>query len=262
MKSYALLFGVVLVACQPQANQQAISIPKKEHSVQSVLWQQQSSEYKALCYQSFNMARWYLDHQLSKPTDSSKPLAIITDLDETVMDNSFFNAKMIQIDEDYSSDRWADWVKLEQATAIPGAVEFFNYVASKNVEIFYISNRSVAQQMETIANLQKLGFPYLDEAHFLLKDNTSKKQARRNVVLESHEVIMYLGDNLSDFSEVFDGADRGASLDSLQSKFGFEFILLPNPMYGDWETNEIYSGKYDWTSQQKDSIRKAKLRAY
>ncbi|NQX82486.1 MAG: 5'-nucleotidase, lipoprotein e(P4) family [Flavobacteriaceae bacterium] len=262
MKLYTFLIGLALLGCKQNIDNKADSTPIREHSIQSVLWQQKSSEYKALCYQSFNMARLHFDNILENRDNSSKPLAIITDIDETILDNSPYNANMIKKDIEYSKKSWFDWGKKENATAIVGALDFFRYVESKNVEIFYISNRNVKQQTETISNLKKIGFPYLDDKHFLLKDSTSKKQARRNVVLESHDVIMYLGDNLSDFSDVFDGLDRGMSIESVKSKLGFEFILFPNPMYGDWETKEIYSGKYDWSSHQKDSIRKSKLRGY
>lgn len=263
MKSYAILFiGIVLFGCNSQPGQHASPIPKREYSVQSVLWQQKSSEYKALCYQAFNIAKLYLDHEIINNAHLAKPLAIITDIDETVMDNSPYNANMIKTNTEYSKESWHDWGKKEQATSVPGALDFFQYAQSKNVEIFYISNRDEVQKAETISNLQKLGFPGADSTHLLLKDNTSKKQPRRDVVLNSHKVIMYLGDNLGDFSELFDGLDRSTNLDSVKYKFGFEFIVLPNPMYGDWESKEIYQGKFDWSSHQKDSIRKSHLRAY
>ena len=257
-----MIAGAVLLGCYQKTETPEQSIPAREHSVQSVLWQQQSAEYKALCYQAYNLAGVYLDKALDQQSASKKPLAIITDIDETVLDNSPYNARMIEKDIEYSSATWAEWVKREEATSVPGAFEFFNYAASKGVKVFYISNRSVTETAETISNLKKLNYPYADSTHLLLKDQTSKKQSRRNIVLQTHEVIMYLGDNLSDFSEMFDGTDRDSNLDSIRSKLGFEYIVLPNPMYGDWETKGIYEGRYDWTSQQKDSIRRANLRSY
>ena len=253
---------IIILSCTQNSSRETSSIPVREHSVQSVLWIQMSSEYKAQCYQAFNLARLSLDNFLDKYGQSEKPLAIITDVDETILDNSPFNAKMIELDVEYSKDLWFDWGKKEEADPIPGALEFFNYAKSQNVEIFYISNRDVKQKNETIANLEKLGFPNLNDSHLLLKDTTSKKQPRRDIVLSSHNVLLYIGDNLSDFSSLFDGLDRSTFVDSVKSKFGFEFIVLPNPMYGDWETKELYEGKYTWSSQQKDSIRKVNLKSY
>ncbi len=263
MKSYFLLFlGVALIGCKSKNKNPEPVVPIREHSVQSVLWHQKSTEYKALCYQSFNIARRYLNEAISNQIDSGKTLAIITDIDETVLDNSPFNAHIIHEDVEYTRDLWLDWGEREAATSVPGALEFYNYVASRKVEIFYISNRNVLQKAATISNLTKLGYPYADSTHVLLKDTTSKKQARRDIVLKDHQVLMYLGDNLSDFSSLFDGADRTENLDSIKDKLGFEFVMLPNVMYGSWETYEIYGGTYDWTDRQKDSIRKAHLRAY
>jgi 5'-nucleotidase (lipoprotein e(P4) family) len=76
---------------------------------------------------------------------------------------------------------------------------------------------------------------------------------------------MLLGDNLSDFMDVFDKKStqvRNKLVEGMKDDFGRKFIVLPNPMYGDWETKGIYEGRYDWSAQQKDSIRKAKLLAY
>jgi 5'-nucleotidase (lipoprotein e(P4) family) len=266
---YSLFFIVlVLFGCQPQSTEEATpvqpaaEIPIREHSEMAVLWQQNASEYKALCYQSYNLAKLYLDKMVEANNDSKKPLAIVTDIDETVVDNSYYNAWMIEEDVDYTKETWIEWGKRESATAVPGALEFFNYAKEKGVEVFYISNRFTVQQEETMANVKALGFPYVDDAHFLLKETTSKKQERRDKVLESHNVVMYLGDNLSDFASPFDGTDRKQFVDSIKSKLGFEFILLPNPMYGDWETKGLYEGKYDWTHAQRDSIREAKLKRY
>jgi 5'-nucleotidase (lipoprotein e(P4) family) len=51
--------------------------------------------------------------------------------------------------------------------------------------------------------------------------------------------VMLLGDNLDDFSDVFEHksiADRFAETDRLRNEFGRRFIVLPNAMYGTWES--------------------------
>ena len=235
-------------------------IPKREHSIQALLWQQQSAEYKALSHQAFNLAKIYLDKALINY--NKKPTAIITDIDETVLDNSPYNARMVRDDVNYTRETWNAWGREETAKAVPGALEFFKYANSKGVEIFYLSNRREEQKEETIQNLIKTGFPAVDSEHVLLRTDTGKKQKRRNIVLENHHVVMLLGDNLSDFSELFDDKstkDRNSLVQKMKNDFGTKFIILPNPMYGDWETKGIYEGSYKWTEKQKDSIRKAKL---
>ena len=82
----------------------------------------------------------------------------------------------------------------------------------------------------------------------MLKEDISGKEPRRQKVFETHEVFMLLGDNLSDSSRVFDGNStekRKRNVDSLKTKFGEKFIVLPNPIYGNKETHGIYGGIYN-----------------
>lgn len=91
------------------------------------------------------------------------------------------------------------------------------------MEVFYISNRSINQKKETIENLQAMGFPFADEIYVLLRDTTSEKEPRRSNVRKSHEIILLIGDNLSDFSMVFDDRstdERNKSVDCLKTAFG------------------------------------------
>ena len=236
------------------------SIPIREHSVQALLWQQNAAEYKALCHQAFNLAKIYLDK--ARINYNKNPTTIITDIDETVLDNSPYNARMIRDDVNYTRATWNAWGKEETAKAVPGALAFFKYANSKGVKIFYLSNRRQEQKEETMQNLIKMGFPAVDSEHVLLRTDTGKKQARRNTILKNHHVVMLLGDNLSDFSELFDDKstkERNNLVEKMKGNFGTKFIVLPNPMYGDWETKGIYEGSYKWTEKQKDSIRKSKL---
>jgi len=246
---------------QPSQSQ----IPVREHTLQSVLWQQRSAEYRALCHQAFNMAKLQLDRLISEHADEKKPLAIITDIDETLLNNSPYNAKMIETDKNYSKEGWIQWGLLEQAISVPGALDFYTYAASKGVATFYISNRYVDQQKETKGNLEKLGYPFVDDRHVLLREKTSGKEERRQLVFQENTVLMFLGDNLSDFNDLFDdmpAQERNQSVEELKHKFGVEYIVLPNPMYGDWETKGLYEGNYSWSPKQKDSIRRAKLISY
>ena len=236
-------------------------IPKREHTVQALLWQQNAAEYKALCYQAYNLAKLKLD-KLTK-NQYLIPIAIVTDIDETVLDNSPYNARMVKSDKGYTKDTWYAWGKEANAKSVPGALTFFNYAHKKGVSIFYLSNRDVIQKTETIENLKKIGFHGVDSAHVILRNGSSTKKPRRDLISKTHQIVMLFGDNLSDFSELFDKqptAKRNQIAKDLKENFGTKFIVLPNPMYGDWETKGIYEGSYKWTAKQKDSIRKAKLR--
>jgi 5'-nucleotidase (lipoprotein e(P4) family) len=240
-------------------------IPIREHSIQSVLWQQNAAEYKALTYQAYHLAQLQLDKLLSAEISGKSKLAVITDIDETVLDNSPFNGKLIELDVNYNRDLWLQWGNLSIADTIPGALGFFKYAAKRGVEIFYISNRYFEQQAVTIQNLKKYGFPFADKGHVLLRTQSSAKDSRRQTVAKTHKVLLLLGDNLSDFTSLFDRQGtvrRNVLVDSLKSEFGSKFIVFPNPMYGDWESKGIYEGRYDWRPEQADSIRHHKIRSY
>ncbi|PKP04693.1 MAG: 5'-nucleotidase, lipoprotein e(P4) family [Bacteroidetes bacterium HGW-Bacteroidetes-6] len=233
-----------------------------DYMLMAVLWYQASAEMRAMCYQSFNLAKLMLDQAvaLNKP---GKPLAIVTDIDETIVDNSPYEAQNVLGNFGYPV-RWSEWISAAKAAAIPGAVEFMNYAVSKGVAIYYISNRKVGEMDATIQNMQNLGFPMADEAHLLLRDKTSGKEERRQKVLETYNIVLLLGDNLNDFSEVFEKKsvdDRFDATDSLKLEFGKRFIVLPNPMYGDWEGAAL-NYNYGLSNEAKDSIRKINLQGF
>jgi 5'-nucleotidase (lipoprotein e(P4) family) len=258
--------GTVLLfsRCQDQPSKDP-RLSLQAQTIQSVLWQQHAAEYRALVYQSYNTARQQLDVILSHRTGKDTPPAIIADIDETVLDNSPFNGKLIMLDTSYSKPRWIEWGKLAAADTLPGAAAFFRYAAQHGVEVFYISNRLQVQMDETMANLRRFGLPFADAEHVLLKSAPGGKEPRRRQVMKHFEPVLLLGDNLSDFSALFDKQGtkrRNALVDSLRNEFGRRFIVFPNPVYGDWESQGIYEGRYDWTPFQMDSLRRHQIIAY
>ena len=237
-------------------------IPKKEHTELSVLWQQNAAEYRALSHQAFNIATKKI---LNLEPAYDKQLAIITDIDETVLDNSPYSGMQIKNDLNFDKNDWIEWGKLKKAKGLPGAVNFFNLADSLGVEVFYISNRYQVQLAETLENLELLNLPNADSNHVFLRTDTSEKQERRDRVLNDYNVILYMGDNLSDFSSVFDNqksASRNESVDKMSKEFGTKFIVFPNPMYGDWESKGLYGNNRNWSTQEKDSIRNSKITSY
>lgn len=272
MKNRLFTYGVLLsafsltVSCKSTTDlQNGKTTNPREYSMQAVMWQQNSAEYRALCYQAFNTAKLNLDQFKADPSLAGKKLAIITDIDETVFDNSPYNAKLIEQAEEFTQEGWNEWSALEDAWEVPGAGEFLNYAKDNDVEIFYITNRMESERASTLRNMKKLDFPYADDQHLLLRNETGSKEDRFDKVRDEYEVIMYMGDNLSDFTSKFRAPstkERNELADQLHDQFGIRFIVLPNPMYGDWESKGIYEGKYDWNNRQKDSIHKASLRTY
>jgi 5'-nucleotidase (lipoprotein e(P4) family) len=234
-----------------------------ETKVIAVLWQQTSAEYRALCYQAFNLAALRIQ-QIPKKDFRKNKLAIITDLDETILDNSYASAQMMKEGDEFTPQNWNAWLDASAATGVPGAIEFLNYAKSKGISIFYISNRDTTANQSTLSNLQKLNLPDADAAHLLLLVNTSSKEARRNKVEANYKVVMLMGDNLNDFTKAFEKksiADRFAETDKVKTEWGNRFIVLPNSSYGEWE-NALYNYKYNLTPYQKQTIRLEKLIGY
>ncbi len=224
----------------------------------ATVFQQKSAEYRALCFQAYNIARYRLDNY--KPA-TNKPLAIITDLDETVLDNSSYAVQQGLKGKDYEPASWNEWTAKGMADTMPGSVSFLKYAASKGVSIFYITNREEKDKAGTLKNLKLFRMPNADSNHIMLRQNISSKEARRQKVNVTHEIVLMLGDNLSDFSILFDkktADERMRNTNFSASDFGNRFIVLPNPVYGDWESVIYNYNKY--TLVQKDSAMRSVLK--
>ena len=205
---------------------------KKDHSI---YWQKNSAEYYALCIQAFNIAKFKIDKALT--SSSEKPLAIVADIDETVLNNLPYNEMLIETGGSFTQKTWSEWVNKEEATPIPGALDFFNYVENQDIEIIYLSNRRVENYEPTKANLISVGFPFDDETIMLLRDKDGNKESRRQQ-LSSFNIVLLLGDNLSDFNERFykkSNESRVKEINSLRKRFADQYILFPNLIYGTWE---------------------------
>lgn len=269
---YAALIGFVALSCakQPEADKLALETEetKKQsqaHTTNAVLFHQTAAEYKALCYQTYNFSKLMLADKLREHAfPYEKPPAIVMDLDETVVDNSFYNAQLLLDSEEYSKETWKDWSDLAKAGAVPGAIEFIQYAQEIGVTVMFISNRREAELGSTMKNVIELGVTDVDSTNFLLRAEEGSKMNRRSKVSESHEILMLFGDNLADFTELFDkrsNTDRNNLVDSLSVDFGSKFVVLPNVLYGEWE-GSLFDYKYDWTTFQKDSIRQSYISGY
>lgn len=252
-----LLCANVLLAQNMQA--QHTAAPNK---LLPVLWHQHAAEYRALCYQAFNLAELRLAS--IKVKKHKRPLAIITDIDETALDNSYSEAQSIKTNAEYNPANWKNWTSKAAATPLPGAVAFFQKAKQMGFHVFYISNRDTAEVSTTLKNLQAYQFPDATAEHLLFLSNESSKEARRQKVAEQYDIVMLLGDNLNDFAKVFEKkniADRFAETDAVQAEWGKKFIVLPNAIYGEWE-NALIQYKRGLNNAQKDSAYKAQLKGY
>ncbi|TDE15381.1 5'-nucleotidase, lipoprotein e(P4) family [Dyadobacter psychrotolerans] len=265
MKKCFILLAVLIAGCTtakiPQSPPAAQNITANGKLLAS-LFQQRAAEYQALCFQAYNLAKIRLDQALL--LTHNKPLAIVTDIDETVLDNSPYDVKQSLVGKDYEQKSWEEWTALAKADTVPGARSFLKYASSKGVKIYYLTNRAETERKGTLANLVQKDFPDAVNEQLILKGAVSSKEPRRQAIAEKYDIVMLIGDNLGDFSVLFDkktSEERAKNTIASASEFGKRFIVLPNPVYGDWE-NSLYKYNYNFTPAQKDSVIKSVLKSY
>jgi 5'-nucleotidase (lipoprotein e(P4) family) len=248
------------VAAAPEAATAAVVDNYQLDMLQAIAWSRTSAEAEALYLQAYGLARGGLDRALADPTwtaaveqtgDFSKlPAAIIVDVDETVLDTSDYMVERLRSGREFSNADWNQYVLRANAPPLPGALEFLKYAASRGVSVFYVSNRAAtpvepglqAEVEATRKNLAQYGFPNTaDTRNFLFRDGArgwKEKGPRRAEIAKSHRIVMLAGDNLYDFIDVADAnrSKRDTAVEDHASWLGTRWIVLPNPVYGSWDS--------------------------
>lgn len=254
-----VLVGLALASSFLRA--EAVPIVGREQ-VNATLWMQRATEYRLTALQVYRLATERLDSTIAaagsaaveqqtadSATLAKMPTAIIVDLDETVLDNTFYQARRIRAGGDYDEPSWQAWMQEASAPAIPGAVEFLQAASRAGHRIFYVTNRECRPVAEhptdpcpartaTLRNLQVLGLPNASDPGALsLRQERpewsgSNKTTRRAWIAATYRIVALVGDDLRDFIDRPDFEKRAAELTPL---LGTRWFLLPNPIYGSWE---------------------------
>lgn len=249
----------------------------QHNNMNSVLWIQTGAEYQGNSIQTFQAAIDSLPRlmrstgvtadldqatahncQAGEPCQSLaaadlKP-AVVLDVDETVLDNSPYQARLVRDGRSFSPATWDQWVAEKSALAVPGAVAFIEAATKQGFAVVYITNRSCAarpgnpdvcpQKTDTAANLISAGFPAPAEYDRLIlrgekpEWDMSEKQSRRQAIAEQYRIVMLLGDDLGDLaSNIKAGSvtDRAAFVDEHAALYGRVWFQLANPTYGSWQ---------------------------
>jgi len=265
-----LLIASLIISCS--SDDQVLKHP----TTSATLWTQNSAEYQALTtmiYQSASAnletalsdTQWTALYEQENKNYYSLSPAIILDVDETVLDNSAFQARMIKQKSDFDLEKWNNWVMEAKADPVPGALSFIEKAKEIGIEIFYVTNREASVEEGTRKNLHKHGFPIDSTGNKILSKNeqenwTSAKKERRNFIAENYRVLMLLGDDLNDFvnAKGITSQKRRAMVKQHIKKWGVKWFIMPNPVYGSWEQS-IYDFNERLTPLQIDSVKKAKL---
>ena len=250
-----------------------------DDNLNAVLWVQASAEYRALSEQTFRAAADHLDAALKEkhwdalvtaergnaPTGLAP--AVIMDVDETVLDNSPYQARLVRDGKEFDDLSWDAWVAEKKAKPLPGVVDFAKAASAKGVTIVYLSNRAQHLQAATLANLRSAGLPVADDSVFLglgtfvqgCEQNGSEKACRRQLAGRKYRVLMQFGDQLGDFVQVIANTPDGRAQlgDEYADWFGERWWMLPNPTYGSWEP-ALFNNDF---SQPREARRAAKRQA-
>jgi acid phosphatase len=251
-RTLVLRLAVLALAALPLAAR-AEDAPPPHDLLNATLWMQRSVEYRGHALGAFALARMRLDEALADKSWTAAPAeqagayqdlppAIVVDLDETLLDNSAYQAWMVLNDKTFASDTWRKFVFAQVSGAIEGAVDFAKYADSKGVKVFYISNRVAEEEEPTRKNMERLGFPMGGNVDVFLMARKrpewgSAKGTRRAHVAKDYRILLNLGDNFGDFVDAYrtSEAERQKVFEENRARWGREWIVLANPAYGSFE---------------------------
>lgn len=252
---YAASTSTVLASTNPPTD--ATSAPAKVASTDSaarqpanrqggniltmaVAWKQTAAEYRALYHQGFNLARMQVEAALKNRKPGDKPLAVITDVDDTVLSPVDYWGHLIEHGIDFFDDSvWDRWVPENRFLPTAGALDFLNFCQENDVAVFYVTSRDQGENTYQYveANLRAAGFPYADREHLVVLRDTSNKEVEQLKIAEKYEVVTFLGDNLNDFKRAYyvkDVDERTRLMEADRALYGTKFVIFPNPTDGHW----------------------------
>lgn len=243
----------------------------------ATLWMQNAAEYEALSLMVYQAATDELGSALQVDSWTASleqqthtgyrdlPPVVVLDVDETVLDNSPFQARLIKQNASYTTERWNRWVREARAGAVAGALAFTRKAHEMGITVFYLTNRESVVEEATYRNLRELGFPLKEGTDVLLTKNerpewTSAKVNRRKYLAARYRILMLFGDNLNDFlpAEDLSGDERRQLVEAHKERFGSQWFVLPNPVYGSWES-ALYHGLEDPTEAERQRRKMEKL---
>lgn len=269
---WALCFALLSAGCSAPLNTSPAPTSRAtDDRLDAILWQTTSAEYHILAQTIYASAATHLERALAdrqwtalstqKENFHNLPPAVIMDVDETVLDTGRFQSHMVKNGARFASALWRNWLNQNQVPAVPGALEFISYAQSRGVSVFFVTNRNHATEPATRAQLANVGIILPTNIDTVLCSNErpdwgADKGSRRQFIGQSHRVLMLFGDDLRDFiSEYRVAPDIRISEANKHNQWGTKWFMLPNPMYGSWETS-----LYNFSSELKlEDISRRKL---
>jgi 5'-nucleotidase (lipoprotein e(P4) family) len=205
----------------------------------AIRWVRESAEHRAAFLQAFKAATARVEEAAA--TRAPGTWAVVLDADETLIDNSVYQLERSRRGLPFDAASWRAWTERREATALPGAAAFLARVRALSGRIAIVTNRSAAECPDTEAVFSARGLVY-DVMLCRPAQGPSDKNPRFEAVargttaagLPPLEIVAFVGDNVLDFPAL--GQSLRGKTDAAFGDFGSRFFLLPNPMYGSWET--------------------------
>jgi len=216
------------------------------NDLHALLFQATGAEYAVLCMQTYQLARHALLNRLAAKT--FRQPAVIFDLDETVLDNSAYQAWLIKEGRNFDEKTtWRAWCQAGESEAVPGAVEFVRFVEAAGVKPIFITSREEVTRQATAKNLTRLSV--------LAPEDLDVETVETKDVLPRHPFETRLF--MKGMSDVSVPHPSGPQIYQLGNKFyqrvfceqvrGFEIILSVGDQLADYA--EYYGGVNDATGK-------------
>ncbi len=256
----------------------AAEVPANDN-LNAVLWTQHSVEFKGNAEAAFALARIRLDQALkdrkwtAAPAEQTEkfgklPPAVVVDVDETLLDNSAYQAWNVVAGTNFDPKTWTAFVNSKSSQPIPGAVEFAQYAAKKGVTVFYVTNRTKEEEPATRENLEMYQFPLSEKVDTVLTaqeqpDWKSAKGTRRAFIAKDYRILLDIGDNFGDFVDAYKGSkdERQKIWEDNKARWGREWIVIANPTYGSFESTP-YKNDFKLTDGEKRQAKRSSLWAW
>ena len=203
-----------------------------------------------------------LDAPSFVPCDN-KPPAVVTDIDESAILNVGWQYDdVVAGGRRFDAARWRRWeaTGAGKVAPTPGAVEAVSRLRALGVEVIFNSNRDESASDATVRALATAGLGRVEPGRTLFLraagNERGGKDARRQQIAADHCVLAMLGDQLGDFSDLFDTGQSplqrrsATTLPAIADLWGEGWFLMPNPLYGTalrGQVDDIFPGGLRWT---------------
>jgi len=230
-----------------------------------ILWVKYAAEYKAIAEQVYTSAARDLPGFIEDKSwtampgqtgSEALPVAVILDVDETVVSNVDFQ---LTFERPFANHKLDTWSSNYDSLAIPGVKDFVGTARAAGATVFFVTNRPCEhiegnddpcpQKTTTVDDIREVGIEVTPEFVMLSGEQPGwdrEKLVRRELIAERYRVVMLIGDDFGDFvpcarkkvvapcTEPATRRSRAEALEKYGQYWGNGWYILPNPMHGSW----------------------------